>query len=147
MCFKPSTLHIFLKGLEHLSPANLISHLQAAIQETTVLPKLWKHVHSVNAIAERDDWVPWNVAPFIRINYESKKETSNSIDTNNHPSVSVKARLEASAWTLSDAESSQEPARKSDSLALLSSSSCSMTLRSSKSLEQLTTPLLENDKP
>ena len=96
---------------------------------------------------QKDDWVHQNVAPFMWINQESGNNTSNSIDTKNHPSVSVKARMKASARTSSDAESSQEPARKSDSLALLSSSSSSMILRSSKSLEQLTTPLLENDMP
>ena len=103
-------------------------------------------------LAEKEDWVPWNVAPFIWINQEFGPETSISIDTNNQPFVGVKASartsldgLELGQQNQYSAESNEEPARKSDSLALPSSSSSSMIIRNSKSLEHLTTPLLEND--
>lgn len=106
-------------------------------------------------LAEKDDWVPRNIAPFIWINQESGNETSTSVDTNSQPSGGLKAN----ARTLSDCpelkqqkppkctKSSQEPARKSDSLALPPSSSTSLKLRSCKSSQELTTPLLENDRP
>lgn len=107
-------------------------------------------------LAEKDDWVPRSVAPFIWIHPESGNEISTSVDTNNQPCGGLKA----SARTLSGdgpelkqhkppkcTKSSQEPARKSDSVALPPISSSSVTLRSSKSSEELTRPLLENDKP
>lgn len=107
-------------------------------------------------LAEKDDWVPRSVAPFIWIHPESGNEISTSVDTNNQPCGGLKA----SARTLSGdgpelkqhkppkcTKSSQEPARKSDSVALTPISSSSVTLRSSKSSEELTRPLLENDKP
>ncbi|KAJ1417504.1 hypothetical protein SESBI_16560 [Sesbania bispinosa] len=107
-------------------------------------------------IVEKDDWV---VAPFIWINQEFGNETSTSVDTNNQPYGRKQAGLEASTSTSSNGpehkqqkpksgESSGEPTSKSsDSLALPLSSFGSPTLESSRSLEELTKPLLENDKP
>ena len=103
-------------------------------------------------LAEKDDWVPRTVAPFIWINQEFGNDSS--IDTNNQPSGGVKA----SAGTLSNGseriqqkpktpESSLEPARKSSDSALPLSSSSPQTLESGTTLEELTTPLLENDIP
>ncbi|KAJ1418277.1 hypothetical protein SESBI_16023 [Sesbania bispinosa] len=70
-------------------------------------------------LAEKDDWVPRNVAPFIWIKQEFGNETSTSIDTNNQPYGRKQVGLEAST----------------------------STSKSSRSLEELTKPLLENDKP
>ncbi|KAJ1416377.1 hypothetical protein SESBI_17333 [Sesbania bispinosa] len=110
-------------------------------------------------LAEKDDWVPQNVAPFIWINQEFGNEISTSIDTNNQPYGRKQAGLGASTNTSSNGlehkqqnpksgESSGEPTSKSlDSLALPLCSSGSPTLESSRSLEELTKPLLENDKP
>ena len=110
-------------------------------------------------LAEKDDWVPPNVAPFIWINQENRNETSTSINSNNQSSSGAKARSEASASTSSygpankqqqpkSVESPQEPTSKSsDSLVLPVSSSGAVTLKSSNSLEDLTKPLLENEKP
>ncbi|CAL0321080.1 unnamed protein product [Lupinus luteus] len=132
----------------------LVNRLKAAIQETLVLPNC-ESICIPWMIAEKDDWVPWNVAPFLWINQESGNKTSTSIDSSNQPSSGV----EASASTSSNgpeneqkksksAETSQEPGRKSsDSLPLPSSSSGSPTLESSSCLEELTTPLLDNDRP
>ncbi|CAL0316671.1 unnamed protein product [Lupinus luteus] len=128
----------------------LINKLKASIRETLVLPNCesfcipWM-------LAEKDDWVPWNVAPFIWTSQESGNETSTSIDTSNQPSSGV----EASANTSSNgpeltqkkpksAISSKEPARKSsDSPLLPSSSSDSLTPESNGSLEELAVPLLD----
>ncbi|KAK7269012.1 hypothetical protein RIF29_21727 [Crotalaria pallida] len=120
----------------------LVNRLKAAIRETLVLPNC-ESICLPWMLAEKDDWVPWNVAPFIWTNQESRNETSTSINTSN--------QVEASASSSSNgpkpekqkpksAESSQEPARKS------SSSSGSQTLESSSSLEELAMPLLDNNR-
>lgn len=110
-------------------------------------------------LAEKDDWVPRTVAPFIWINQEFGKETSTSIDTDDQHSGGVKTRLEDGASTSSNdpgnneqnpksAESSLEATSKSlDSPAVPLSSSNSVTSESSMSLEEPETPLLEDDKP
>lgn len=110
-------------------------------------------------LAEKDDWAPQNVAPFIWTNPEIRNETSTLIDTNHQSYGGVETRLEASASNSSNgpehkqqkpksAASSQEPTSKSsDSLALPSISSGSLSPESSRSSEELAMPLLENDKP
>ncbi|KAJ1403981.1 Synaptotagmin-like mitochondrial-lipid-binding domain [Sesbania bispinosa] len=136
----------------------LLNRLKRAIWETLVLPNC-ESICIPWMLAEKDDWVPRNVAPFIWINQEFGNETSTSIDTNNQPYGRKQAGLEASTSTSSNGpehkqqkpksgKSSGEPTSKSsDSLALPLSSSGSPTLESSRSLEELTKPLLENDKP
>jgi hypothetical protein len=128
--------------------------MQAAIRDTLVLPNS-ESIGIRWMLAEKDDWVPRNVAPFIWIHQDSGNETSNPIDANNLTSGGSKAS--ASARTSSDgpelkqqksknSESRQDPARKSDSLTLssISSFSASSSLRNSKSLEELSKPLLES---
>ncbi|RDY03233.1 Testis-expressed protein 2 [Mucuna pruriens] len=132
----------------------LVNRLKASIRETLVLPNC-ESICIPWMLAEKEDWVPRNIAPFIWSHQDSGNETSTSINTNNQPCGGFKA----SARTSSDdpelkqhkppkcTKSIQEPARKSDSLTLPPSSSSTITLRSSKSLDQLTIPLLEVDKP
>jgi hypothetical protein len=126
--------------------------MQAAIRDTLVLPNS-ESIGIRWMLAEKDDWVPRNVAPFIWIHQESGNETSNPIDANSLTSGGSK--VSASARTSSDgpelkqhksknSESRQDPARKSDSLTLSSISSFSASLRNSKSLEELSKPLLES---
>ncbi|KAK7380157.1 hypothetical protein VNO78_32622 [Psophocarpus tetragonolobus] len=164
----------------------MVNRLKAAIRETLVLPNC-ESICIPWMLAEKDDWVPRNIAPFIWIHQELGNETSTSVDINNQPSGGSKTsartlsdspeikqhkppnctkssqeparKSDSLARTLSDSpeikqhkppkctKSSQEPSRKSDSLALLPSSSSSVTLRGSKSSDELTSPLLENDKP
>lgn len=102
-------------------------------------------------LAEKDDWVPRNVAPFIWINQESGNEISNPIDTNNQTSGGVKASAKTSGDSpepklkkLFCSESRQDPARKSDSQAFPSSFSFSAAIRNSKSFDELSKPLLES---
>jgi len=134
---------------------NLVLLLQTGIRETLVLPNC-ESVCIPWMLAEKDDWVPRTVAPFIWVNQEFTNETSTSTYTNNQPS----GRVEASGDTISNnnsghkqqnstsAESSQEETRKSsDSLALPLNSSDSVTLESNRSLEEADAPLLENDIP
>ncbi|XP_061369464.1 uncharacterized protein LOC133312307 isoform X1 [Gastrolobium bilobum] len=131
----------------------LVNRLKTVIRETLVLPNC-ESVSIPWMLAEKDDWVPRNVAPFKWISQKFGNETSTSIDTNNQPSGGVEASASISSngreykqQKPKSAESSQEPASKSsDSVALPLSSSRSPTLERSRSLEELTTPLLENDK-
>ncbi|KAI4347396.1 hypothetical protein L6164_008211 [Bauhinia variegata] len=134
----------------------LVNRLKAAIQESIVLPNC-ESICIPMMLAEKDDWVPRNVAPFIWVNQtqESGNKTPALIDAPNLPHGEVK--LEAGETTSSDdpmhkqqkmksSKSSQELARNpSDSTAVPSSSNS--TLKSSRSSEELRTPLLQNDKP
>ncbi|KRH34290.1 hypothetical protein GLYMA_10G174700v4 [Glycine max] len=136
----------------------LVNRIKTGVRETLVLPNC-ESLCIPWMLAEKDDWVPRTVAPFIWINQEYGNERSTSIDTNNQPSGGVEASLEVGASTSSNdpehkqqnpesTESSQEATRtSSNSLELPLSSSNSVTLESSRSLEEQNTPLLENDKP
>ncbi|RHN52198.1 hypothetical protein MtrunA17_Chr6g0477861 [Medicago truncatula] len=128
----------------------LINRLKAAIRDTLVLPNS-ESVGIRWMLAEKDDWVPRNVAPFIWINQESGNEISNPIDTNNQTSGGVKASAKTSGDSpepklqkLFSSESRQDPARKSDSQAFPSSFSFSAAIRNSKSFDELSKPLLES---
>ncbi|CAJ2667023.1 unnamed protein product [Trifolium pratense] len=128
----------------------LINRLKAAIRDTLVFPNS-ESIGIRWMLAEKDDWVPRNVAPFIWINQDSGNETSYPIDANNQTSGGSKAsaRIESDGPELKRqkskySESRQDPARKSDSLTLSSISSFSAALRNSKSLEELSKPLLES---
>lgn len=132
--------------------------MQRAVLENIVLPNC-ENICIPWMLAEKEDWVPSNVAPFIWINQELRNETSTSSNTNKQSSGGVEARSKASASTSTNgqankhqkpkkSESSQESTSKSsDSLALPTSSSGSHTLESSSRLEELTIPLLENEQP
>ncbi|KAF7820278.1 Testis-expressed sequence 2 protein [Senna tora] len=121
----------------------------AMVRETIVLPNC-ESVCLSWMQAEKNDWVPRDVAPFRWVSQESRKETSTSNDAAaNQPPVSAKSSgdgPEHKKQKLKSSESSQEPNRKSaDSVTL---PSCSTeTLRSSRSLDDLKSPLLGNDKP
>ncbi|WJX19068.1 hypothetical protein P8452_08801 [Trifolium repens] len=137
----------------------VVSRLKKAMLENLVLPNC-ENICIPWMLAEKDDWVPSNVAPFIWVNQEFGNETSTSINTNNQSSGGAKARSKASSTSTSNngpmnkqqkpksVEFSLEPTSKSsDSLATPTSSSDSLALQSSSNLEELTTPLLENEKP
>ncbi|XP_004512702.1 uncharacterized protein [Cicer arietinum] len=125
----------------------LINRLKAAIRDTLVLPNS-ESISIPWMLAEKNDWVPRQVAPFIWINPESGNETSSLIDPHNQTSGGVKAsNPEQKQQKSKNSESSHQPARKSESLSLPSGSAISEALRNSKSLEELTKPLLESDQP
>ncbi|XP_004495486.1 uncharacterized protein [Cicer arietinum] len=134
----------------------VVNRLKKAILENLVLPNC-ENLSIPWMLAEKDDWVPPNVAPFIWINQEFRNEISTSVDTNNQSSGGEKATSEASANTSSNVptnkpknpksiESCQEPTSKSSDSLALPSFSGSLTLERSSSLEELTMPLLENEK-
>lgn len=95
-------------------------------------------------LAEKDDWVPLEVAPFKWVNQESRKETSTSSDVPPQPVDSTGDSSEPKQKSPDSIESRQEPCRKSaDSLIVPSSST---SIPRTRSLDDLTTPLLEDDK-
>ncbi|XP_027935564.1 testis-expressed protein 2-like isoform X2 [Vigna unguiculata] len=133
----------------------LVNRLKTGIRETLVLPNC-ESVCIPWMLAEKDDWVPRTVAPFIWVNQEFRNETSTSTYTNNQPSGGVKASGASTSSNDSEhkqhnstsAESSEEANRKSsDSLALPLDSSDSVTSESNRSLEGPDAPSLEDDKP
>ncbi|CAK8532370.1 unnamed protein product [Lathyrus sativus] len=126
----------------------LISRLKAAIRDTLVLPNS-ENINIQWMLAEKDDWVPRSVAPFIWIHPESGSETSNSIDTvgKAHPtdtSNEASARTSTDGSELKQQKFRNSNTRKLDSLTISSLSSISEALRNSKSLDEYMKPLLES---
>ncbi|XP_028783191.1 testis-expressed protein 2 [Neltuma alba] len=62
----------------------LSNRIKALIRETLVLPNS-ESVCVSWMLAEKDDWVPQEVAPFKWVNQESRKETSTSSDAPSEP--------------------------------------------------------------
>ncbi|XP_047151940.1 uncharacterized protein LOC124823707 isoform X1 [Vigna umbellata] len=133
----------------------LVNRLKTGIRETLVLPNC-ESVCIPWMLAEKDDWVPRTVAPYIWVNQEFRNETSTSTYTNNQPSGGVKTSgasissndSEHKQQNSTSAESSQEATRKSsDSLELSLNSSDSVTSESNRSFEEPDAPSSENDKP
>lgn len=89
--------------------------------------------------AEHDDWVSFNVAPFIWSRHESKNETFVSMETLDQPSGGVNPSARNSSDDLENellVDDNTTPSRSIDP----PSGSCS------SNLEELKTPLLERDK-
>lgn len=125
-----------------------ISLPQAAIRDTLVLPNS-ENISIEWMLAEKDDWVPRSVAPFIWIHPESGNETSNSIDTvgkahSTDTSNETSARTSTDGPELKQQKFWKSDSRKSDSPTVSSISSISAALRNSKSLEEFRKPLLES---
>ncbi|KAK1327084.1 hypothetical protein QJS10_CPA01g00016 [Acorus calamus] len=137
------------------------SRFKAAIRETLVLPNC-ESICLPWMLSEKDDWVPRNVAPFIwvRINQDSSDPMGR--DTSSKQTVQSKTKLDASSSIensptnsqdnshekIKNAISPQPPAQAQ--LPLQTSSSqhgpstlgLTDTLTKSKSMEDLTVPLL-----
>ncbi|EOY25589.1 Integral membrane protein conserved region (DUF2404), putative [Theobroma cacao] len=126
----------------------LISRFKAAIRETMVLPNC-ESACIPWMLAEKDDWVPKKVAPFIWLNQEAV--TDNNIVREAQGPQLTESKAKENRRT-SDSEH-QQP--KVDSLqppvvecaAMPSSSSVDSSSIRSKSLQDLRTPLLATDEP
>ncbi|XP_054821717.1 uncharacterized protein LOC129320334 [Prosopis cineraria] len=117
----------------------LINRIKALIRETLVLPNC-ESICVSWMLAEKDDWVPQEVAPFKWVNQESRKETSTSSDA---PTQHPDNASDSSEHKQKKPDSIEVPCRKSaDSLTIPSSST---NLPRSRSLDDLTTPLLGDD--
>ena len=134
----------------------LVSFLQAAIRDTLVLPNC-ESVCIPWMLAEKDDWVQRNVAPFIWINQEAVTDANTMRDVPSSQPVEVKTKNESSRGTTKDHPESKYENPKSgeyvtkpvsepsDALSSLNFDDLS-TLRS-RSLQESQTALLRNDEP
>lgn len=134
----------------------LVSFLQAAIRDTLVLPNC-ESVCIPWMLAEKDDWVPRNVAPFIWINQEAVTDPNTMRDVPSSQPVEVKTKNESIRGTTKDNPESKHEKPKSseyvkkpvsepsDALSSLNSDDLS-TLRS-RSLYESQTALLRNGEP
>ncbi|XVF26310.1 hypothetical protein REPUB_Repub14bG0005200 [Reevesia pubescens] len=128
----------------------LISRFKAAIRETMVLPNC-ESACIPWMLAEKDDWVPRKVAPFIWLNQETVTDNNLVLEAQLTESKSK----ENSRRTLSshperkhlkpNVDSSQPPVI--ESVAIPSSSSTVSSSIGSKSLQDIRTPLLASYEP
>lgn len=112
---------------------NLISNLQIGIRENLVLPN-FECVTIPFMQAEKDDWVPFNAAPFIWPNHTSEVEAPNLMGDSPRTSTDHQQKPKSAALN-------QEPANKSMNIQGAPSSS----FRKAGSVEELTT-LLEDEE-
>lgn len=149
---------------------NFISLMQAAIRETLVLPNC-ENVCIPWMMAEKDDWVPKKVAPFMWLNQEAnndpttghevtasqpieaktKTEVSSKETSRDPESMHPKPKTEVSKATSRDPESKypkpENPVSINESPDVLSATTNSVHI-SSETLQETRTPsLLRNDEP
>ncbi|GMI81921.1 hypothetical protein like AT1G17820 [Hibiscus trionum] len=115
----------------------LISRFKAAIRETMVLPNC-ESACIPWMLAEKDDWVPRKVAPFIWLNQEAAtdnnteaKENSRKTSSSHPESKNPKPKIDPF----------QAPGTESEAVPSSSSSA------KSRSLQDLRTPLLATEEP
>ncbi|PON96811.1 hypothetical protein TorRG33x02_075150 [Trema orientale] len=130
----------------------LISRIKGAIHETLVLPNC-ESVCIPWMLAEKDDWVPRKVSPFIWLNQESGNDSATASDVLSNNPCEEKPKTEANRGTsnghsqsnhqnLNNAECVQPISESLDIIPLPSSA----TNPSDKSLQELRTPLLGNEE-
>ena len=106
---------MFLQLKEH-HMLMLVSFLQAAIRDTLVLPNC-ESVCIPWMLAEKDDWVPRNVAPFIWVKQEVVADPNATRDVPSSQPVEVKTKNETGRGTSKDdPESKHEKPKNSESL-------------------------------
>ncbi|XP_048329457.1 uncharacterized protein LOC107419625 isoform X1 [Ziziphus jujuba] len=131
----------------------LISRLKAAINETLVLPNC-ESVCVPWMLAEKDDWVPRNVAPFMWLNQESVNDPIVLREVPSYQPCEEKTNTESNREALTDDSQSKHKRLKNiqsgqsvnESSDAASSSTNPLAVRKS-TLEELGTPLLGNDGP
>ncbi|KAF9664272.1 hypothetical protein SADUNF_Sadunf17G0138800 [Salix dunnii] len=133
----------------------LINKFKAAIRETMVLPNC-ESVCIPWMLAEKNDWVPQNVAPFIWINQEAATDNATALELLNSQ-LDAKTKSEAGRGTSYDhpesknkktrnAENVQPPFSDSSDASTGASSSNKSSMKNDKSLQDLTSPLLANSE-
>jgi hypothetical protein len=78
--------------------------MQAAIRETLVLPNC-ENVCIPWMMAEKDDWVPKKVAPFMWLNQEAINDPTTGHEVTASQPIEAKTKTEVSKETSSDSES------------------------------------------
>ncbi|KDP46473.1 hypothetical protein JCGZ_08445 [Jatropha curcas] len=135
----------------------LISRFKAAIRETMVLPNC-ESLCIPWMLAEKNDWVPQTVAPFIWLNREATSEHASASEAVSSRSDEAKLKEEAhrrasncdtesSHLKSKNVECSQRSISASSDTLESSSSSAKPSIESSKSLQELTSPLLASFEP
>lgn len=138
----------------------LVSRVKAAIRDTLVLPNC-ESVPIPFMLSEKDDWVPREVAPFIWVNNNNNQEvasdsTTTAYEISRSKSGEAKSgKTDDSRGDFSDISGCRH--EKSNTIACVQpstvDSSGASSLRAgdpcslkSKSLQDMTTPLLANDE-
>lgn len=130
----------------------LVSLVQAVINETLVLPNC-EGVCIPWMLAEKDDWVPRKVAPFLWLNQESANDPIVIREVPNYQPCEEKTKTEAIREASSDhTQSKHQRLKNAQSIQHISESSdeaSSSTNPSamSSALEESRIPLLGNDEP
>ncbi|KAL6962767.1 hypothetical protein U1Q18_037724 [Sarracenia purpurea var. burkii] len=134
----------------------LVNRFKAAIRETLVLPNC-ECVCIPWMLAEKDDWVPQNVAPFVRINQDGVTDPTIVRETPRSQTDEATLTTDTSKDTTSNfTEVAHEKGRKVEFFQQRNSessgahpSSSAPTIQStwnSKSLRELSTPFLSNEE-
>ncbi|KAJ4844484.1 hypothetical protein Tsubulata_006320 [Turnera subulata] len=122
----------------------LINKFKAAIRETMVLPNC-ESVTIPWMLGEKNDWVPRKVAPFMWLNQESTGDRSTPNEASGVEPINGKANMDAGRRTPSDnVDSRHSISTTAECIQRTSCSSSDASLSSSKSLNELRTPLLGN---
>ncbi|KAL9381598.1 hypothetical protein Peur_027255 [Populus x canadensis] len=133
----------------------LINKFKAAIRETMVLPNC-ESVCIPWMLAEKNDWVPRNVAPFIWINQEAASDNVTALELLNSQ-LDAKTKIEAGRETSYDhpeskhqktrnAENVQPPYSDSSDDLTQALSSNKPSMKNDKSSQDLISPLLANSE-
>lgn len=123
----------------------VVSLMQAAIQETLVLPNC-ESLCIPWMIADKDDWVPKKVAPFIWLRQEAMNEPTAGHEVTTFQPIETKPKTESSSGTSSCPEHYLIN-ESTDVVAAASTSSTNIPVPGSRNLQELTTPLLNNVEP
>ncbi|KAL5747019.1 hypothetical protein ACOSQ2_024316 [Xanthoceras sorbifolium] len=107
----------------------LIGRFKAAIRENMVLPNS-ESIYIPWMLAEKDDWVPQNVAPFIWRSQEAISDNTTACESSSSQAGESKTKIDATRAL------SMPPERSTD-----------RSIQHSKSLQNLNTPLLASDVP
>lgn len=140
-----------LVGHKNLKLVSL-SYVQGAIHETLVLPNC-EGVCIPWMLAEKDDWVPRKASPFLWLNQESGTDSATAYDVVSKQACNEKPKIEANGGISNDHTQSNhqilkntecvQPSNESLDIIPLPSSS---TNALDRTLQELRTPLLENDE-
>ncbi|KAK2655556.1 hypothetical protein Ddye_008608 [Dipteronia dyeriana] len=107
----------------------LIGRFKAAIRENMVLPNC-ETLCIPWMLAEKDDWVPQNVAPFIWRSQEANSDNTPACESFSSQAGESKAKMDATR-----------------ALSMPQERSTNRSIQHSNSLQELNTPLLASDEP
>ncbi|XP_031247287.1 testis-expressed protein 2-like [Pistacia vera] len=133
----------------------LINRFKAGIRETMVLPNC-ESVCIPWMLAEKDDWVPRSVAPFIRLSQEASSDHTSASESFISQSGEEKTKTATKATSIDHPESKHQNPKNIDCIqqsstvprivSMPSTTSAVSSILNNKSLQELRTPLLESDE-